>query len=47
MKNKQPFYAASRLWIDAIIDPWKTQSISMAIEAANHARLRRCLMWVC
>jgi len=43
IKNKydsqiNPYYAASRLWIDAIIDPLETRKvISMGIEAANHA----------
>lgn len=33
-----PYYAASRLWVDAIIDPLETrQVISMGIEAASHA----------
>lgn len=33
-----PYYAAARLWIDAIIDPLETRKvISMGIEAANHA----------
>jgi acetyl-CoA carboxylase carboxyltransferase component len=33
-----PYYAASRLWLDAIIDPLETRKwISMGIEAANHA----------
>ncbi|MEN9522131.1 MAG: hypothetical protein RL065_508, partial [Bacteroidota bacterium] len=32
-----PYYAASRLWVDAIIDPLETRKvISMGIEAANH-----------
>jgi acetyl-CoA carboxylase carboxyltransferase component len=32
-----PYYAASRLWIDEIIDPTETRKwISMGIEAANH-----------
>ena len=32
-----PYYAASRLWIDGIIDPLETRKvISMGIEAANH-----------
>ena len=32
----KPYYAASRLWIDAIIDPKDTRKwISMGIEAAN------------
>ena len=33
-----PYYAASRLWIDAIIDPAKTREIlAMGIEMANNA----------
>jgi acetyl-CoA carboxylase carboxyltransferase component len=33
-----PYYAASRLWVDGIIDPRETrQIISMGIEAANQA----------
>lgn len=33
-----PYYAASRLWLDAIIDPLETRKvISMGIEMANHA----------
>lgn len=33
-----PYYAASRLWIDGIIDPVETRkAISIGIEAANHA----------
>lgn len=33
-----PYYAAARLWVDAIIHPLDTrQWISMGIEAANHA----------
>ena len=42
IKNKydrqiSPYYAASRLWIDAIIDPVETRKvISMGIEMANH-----------
>ncbi|MEQ9426173.1 MAG: carboxyl transferase domain-containing protein [Cyclobacteriaceae bacterium] len=33
-----PYYAASRLWVDGIIDPLETRKvISMGIEAANHA----------
>lgn len=32
-----PYYAASRLWVDAIIDPLETRKmISMGIEMANH-----------
>lgn len=37
-----PYYAASRLWVDAIIDPTETRkAISMGIEAANHAPIER------
>ena len=37
-----PYYAASRLWLDAIIDPLETRKwISMGIEAANHAPITR------
>ena len=37
-----PYYAASRLWIDAIIHPLDTRKwISMGIEAANHAPAER------
>ncbi len=33
-----PYYAASRLWIDGVIDPRETRKvISMGIQAANHA----------
>ncbi|TXG39682.1 acyl-CoA carboxylase subunit beta [Seonamhaeicola maritimus] len=33
-----PYYAAARIWTDAIIDPLDTRNwISMGIEAANHA----------
>ena len=33
-----PYYAAARLWTDAVIDPRDTRTwISMGIEAANHA----------
>lgn len=37
-----PYYAAARLWVDAIIDPAETrQVISLGIEAANHAPIER------
>ena len=37
-----PYYAASRLWTDAIIDPLDTRIwISMGIEAANHAPIEK------
>lgn len=33
-----PYYAASRLWVDGVIDPRETRKvISIGIEAANHA----------
>ena len=33
-----PYYAAARIWTDAIIDPLETRTwISMGIEAANHS----------
>lgn len=36
-----PYYAASRLWLDAIIDPTDTRKwISMGIEAANHKPIK-------
>ena len=37
-KQTSPYYAASRLWIDAIIDPLETRKIiSTGIKAANHS----------
>ena len=37
-----PYYAASRLWTDAIIDPKETrQIISRCIEAADHAPVKK------
>ena len=37
-----PYYAASKLWIDAIIDPRETRNIiSMGIEAANHSPIEK------
>ena len=37
-----PYYAASRLWTDAVIDPLDTRTwISMGIEAANHAPIEK------
>ncbi len=37
-----PFYAASRLWVDGVIDPLETRKvISMGIEAADHAPLEK------
>ena len=37
-----PFYAASRLWVDGILDPLETRkTISRSIEAANHAPVEK------
>jgi len=36
-KQTSPFYAASRLWVDAIIDPKETRKIiAHSLEASNH-----------
>ncbi len=41
-RQTTPYYAASRLWLDAIIDPLETrQWISMGIEMADHAPIQR------
>ena len=38
----KPLYAASRIWLDAIIDPLDTRKwVSMGIEAANHAPIEK------
>jgi len=37
-----PYYAASRLWVDGVIDPLDTRKvISMGIEAADHAPIEK------
>lgn len=37
-----PYYAAARLWVDAIINPLETRKvISMGIEAANNAQVEK------
>ena len=37
-----PYYAASRLWTDGVVDPLETRTwISMGIEAANHAPIEK------
>jgi 3-methylcrotonyl-CoA carboxylase beta subunit len=37
-----PYYAASRIWTDAVIDPIDTRTwISMGIEAANHSPIEK------
>jgi 3-methylcrotonyl-CoA carboxylase beta subunit len=41
-KQTTPYYAASRLWLDAIIDPLETRKvISMGIEMADHSPLTK------
>ncbi len=41
-RQTSPYYAAARLWVDAIIDPLETRKwISMGIEMANHAPIER------
>jgi 3-methylcrotonyl-CoA carboxylase beta subunit len=37
-----PYYAASNIWVDGVIDPLETRKIiSMGIEAANHAPITK------
>ena len=41
-KQTSPYYAAARLWTDAVIDPLETRTwIGMGIEAANHAPIEK------
>lgn len=41
-KQISPYYAASRIWVDAIIDPIETRKvISMGIEMANHKKAEK------
>jgi acetyl-CoA carboxylase carboxyltransferase component len=41
-KQTSPYYAAARLWTDAIINPQDTRKwINMGIEAANHAPIEK------
>ena len=41
-RQTQAYYAAARLWTDAIIDPMETRKwISMGIEAANNAPIEK------
>ncbi len=41
-KQISPYYAASRLWVDAIIDPVETRKvISMGIEMASHKKAEK------
>lgn len=41
-KQTTPYYAAARLWVDAVIDPLQTRSfIAQGIELANHAPIEK------
>ncbi len=41
-KQTTPYYAAARLWLDAIINPLDTRKVvSIAIEAANHSPITK------
>ncbi len=41
-KTTTPYYAAARLWVDAVIDPLETRKwISIGIEAANNAPVEK------
>jgi acetyl-CoA carboxylase carboxyltransferase component len=41
-KQTSPYYAAARLWIDAIINPMDTRKvISMGIQAANQSPIKK------
>lgn len=41
-KQISPYYAAARIWTDAVINPTDTRTwISMGIEAANHAPIEK------
>ena len=41
-EQTSPYYAASRLWVDGIIDPRDTRKvISMGIEASNHSPITK------
>ncbi|TCC91679.1 acyl-CoA carboxylase subunit beta [Pedobacter frigiditerrae] len=41
-RQTTPFYAASRLWVDGVIDPLETRKvISMGIEAANQSPIKK------
>jgi len=40
-RQTSPYYAASRLWVDEIIDPGETRKwVSMGIEMANHSPIK-------
>ena len=37
-EQTKPIYAASRLWVDGLVDPVKTrEALSLGLDAANHA----------
>ena len=41
-KQTTPYYAAARLWVDAIINPLDTRKVvSMTLEAANHCPIKK------
>jgi acetyl-CoA carboxylase carboxyltransferase component len=41
-KQISPYYAAARIWTDAVINPLETRTwISMGIEAADHAPIEK------
>ena len=41
-RQTSPYYAAARLWVDAIIDPAETRKIiSLGIDAANHSPVQK------
>lgn len=41
-RQTSPYYAAARIWTDAVIDPMDTRKwLSMGIEAANHAPIEK------
>ena len=41
-QQTSPYYAAARMWTDAVINPLETRTwISMGIEAANHAPIQK------
>ena len=44
-KQTNAYYAAARLWTDAIIDPLETRKWISGIEAANNAPLKKSLIW--
>ena len=44
ISQTSPYYAAARLWVDAIIDPLDTRKvISESIAAANHSPINQSM----